>query len=171
MPQQTAIKIRRGTAANWQGMNPILMRGEPGYEVDTRRIKIGDGVKPWNELEYLAGAPSLHVGEGPPAADTGEPGHTYIDRQSGLLYGPKTASGWPAGVSLKGPKGDTGPQGVQGVQGATGAAGATGTRATRARSGRKAIPVSRDRRARPVCKGRRATPARPHRSPSPPRST
>jgi hypothetical protein len=50
------IKLRRGTAAEWTAANPVLAEGEPGYEKDTQRYKIGDGVKAWNILNYF---PSL----------------------------------------------------------------------------------------------------------------
>lgn len=53
------IKLRRGTAAEWSASQPqpdgeILKLGEPGYEKDTRRLKIGDGVTGWNNLPYFA---------------------------------------------------------------------------------------------------------------------
>lgn len=47
------IRYRRGTAAHWFSTNPTLDDGEPGYESDTRRIKIGDGVKAWRVLPYI----------------------------------------------------------------------------------------------------------------------
>ena len=49
----TTFQLRRGTAANWAKNNPILARGEPGYEIDTLRLKIGDGSTAWNELSYV----------------------------------------------------------------------------------------------------------------------
>ena len=48
------IQLRRDTAANWRAHNPILLEGEPGYEIDTKLRKIGDGVNAWNDLPYLA---------------------------------------------------------------------------------------------------------------------
>jgi hypothetical protein len=51
----TQIQIRRGSAAFWESENPILHDGEPGYERDTRRLKIGDGATHWRELPYSAG--------------------------------------------------------------------------------------------------------------------
>jgi hypothetical protein len=56
------IRLRRDTAATWTATNPILLAGEAGYETDTRRLKVGDGVAVWNALPYLdvgAGAQSL----------------------------------------------------------------------------------------------------------------
>ncbi|WP_418991740.1 hypothetical protein [Alistipes sp.] len=48
----TRFQQRRGTAARWAQVNPVLREGEIGLELDTRRIKFGDGVTPWNDLEY-----------------------------------------------------------------------------------------------------------------------
>lgn len=52
----TQIQIRRGSAAFWESENPILHDGEPGYERDTRRLKIGDGATHWRELPYSTDA-------------------------------------------------------------------------------------------------------------------
>ena len=41
------IQLRRGGAQEWQNANPILAQGELGIELDTGRIKIGDGVTAW----------------------------------------------------------------------------------------------------------------------------
>ena len=49
-----AIKIvlRNDTKDNWSGANPILAKGEIGFEHDTYKFKIGNGVSSWNGLEY-----------------------------------------------------------------------------------------------------------------------
>lgn len=47
------IRFRRGTAATWTSNNPTLSSGEPGWESDTNKIKIGDGSTAWNSLAYL----------------------------------------------------------------------------------------------------------------------
>lgn len=46
------IQLRNDTAAAWTAANPILAQGEIGIETDTRLIKVGDGVNPWNDLQY-----------------------------------------------------------------------------------------------------------------------
>lgn len=46
------IAIRVDTAANWAAANPTLVAGEQGYESDTKRRKVGDGVTAWNSLPY-----------------------------------------------------------------------------------------------------------------------
>jgi len=51
----TKIQLRRDLAANWTGTNPVLAQGEPGVELDTRQMKIGDGISAWNDLAYAAG--------------------------------------------------------------------------------------------------------------------
>jgi hypothetical protein len=49
------IQLRRDTAANWTSINPILSQGEPGYEIDSRKIKYGNGSSVWNDLPYFKG--------------------------------------------------------------------------------------------------------------------
>jgi len=46
------IQLRRDGAQQWANVNPILAQGELGIEIDTSRIKIGDGVTAWNSLRY-----------------------------------------------------------------------------------------------------------------------
>lgn len=46
------IQLRRGSAQEWSNVNPTLAIGELGIEIDTGRIKIGDGVTSWNSLKY-----------------------------------------------------------------------------------------------------------------------
>lgn len=47
------VSWRRGTRAQWTLTNPVLAAGEPGYETDTRRVKVGDGRHPWADLTYI----------------------------------------------------------------------------------------------------------------------
>lgn len=47
------FRLRRDTAFRWLNKNPILDVGEPGFENDTGRLKIGDGYKTWTELGYF----------------------------------------------------------------------------------------------------------------------
>ena len=46
------IQIRRDLAANWTSANPILAQGEFGYELNTGKMKIGDGSTAWISLPY-----------------------------------------------------------------------------------------------------------------------
>lgn len=52
------IILRRGTAAQWALVNPILDSGEEGHETDTNKRKVGDGVTAWNALPYFGGSSS-----------------------------------------------------------------------------------------------------------------
>ena len=47
------IKVRRGTAAQWTSSNPVLAAGEPGHELDTGKLKVGNGTSTWSELPYF----------------------------------------------------------------------------------------------------------------------
>jgi len=46
------IQFRRGTAAEWTGVDPTLAEGEMGIETDTNLFKIGNGNDIWTELPY-----------------------------------------------------------------------------------------------------------------------
>ncbi len=46
------IQFRRGTSTEWVASNPVLSQGEPGYETNTKKFKIGDGLTHWNNLPY-----------------------------------------------------------------------------------------------------------------------
>ena len=50
----TQIKLRRDTSANFTSANPILGVGEPAYETDTKKLKIGDGTTAYTQLEYFS---------------------------------------------------------------------------------------------------------------------
>lgn len=57
--QQPSRRYRRlrhpsFTAAIWTANNPLLQRGEFGSEIDTGKLKVGDGVTYWNDLGYVA---------------------------------------------------------------------------------------------------------------------
>lgn len=56
MPRSVLLEFRRDTAANWTAANPTLASGEPGWETDTNKLKIGDGATAWNALGYFGGA-------------------------------------------------------------------------------------------------------------------
>jgi hypothetical protein len=62
------ILVRRDTAANWASplVNPVLGDGEMGYEKDTGKMKIGDGVRRWNQLSYFPPIPAVVFDGGSP---------------------------------------------------------------------------------------------------------
>ena len=55
----TKIQLRRDTAANWSANNPTPSAGEPCFETDTGKLKIGDGATAYNNLAYQGGGDSL----------------------------------------------------------------------------------------------------------------
>ncbi|RFS23495.1 hypothetical protein DVR12_10810 [Chitinophaga silvatica] len=71
---------------------------------------------------------TIYAGEGVPANSVGQLGDYYLDKNTGILYGPKKSSGWDALISLKGDKGNTGAQGTKGEKGDKGDTGAQGTK-------------------------------------------
>jgi hypothetical protein len=103
------IQFRRDTASAWSTVNPILSQGEAGYEFDTGRFKVGNGLSPWNSLPYSSGV-------------TGPTGPS-VTGPTGPTGAASTVTG-PTGPL--GPIGPTGAQGITGPTGATGAIGATG---------------------------------------------
>ena len=49
----TRILSRSDTSVNWSTVNPILAKGEIGFDTTNGKNKIGDGVTPWNNLQYF----------------------------------------------------------------------------------------------------------------------
>ena len=83
----TTFRLKRGTAARWAEVNPILDQGEPGFVYDTNRLKIGDGVTHWNDLPYIDGKREVgdydYVSEFPAV---GESGIIYKAEKEQSLY-------------------------------------------------------------------------------------
>jgi hypothetical protein len=77
------IQSRNDIATNWTSENPILLKGELGIELDTRRVKIGTGITAWNDLLYATVTP-----EQVEALDRGDM-HTDLFATS-----PEAAQGW-----------------------------------------------------------------------------
>jgi hypothetical protein len=61
MAGNTLYQARRDTAATWTSTNPTLAAGEPGYETDTFKLKIGDGSTAWTSLAYFVIFPSIQA--------------------------------------------------------------------------------------------------------------
>lgn len=121
------IQFRRGTASEWNLANPILSQGEAGFETDTGRFKVGNGLTPWNSLVYSSGVtgptgptPTVTVG----TTTTLNPGVNASVANSGTATAAILNFGIPQGAT--GPQGAIGPTGPIGPQGITGPTGATG---------------------------------------------
>lgn len=52
---KTTFQLRRGRYDEWIKENPILSEGEPAFEIDTFRLKIGDGKTAYQILPYIGG--------------------------------------------------------------------------------------------------------------------
>lgn len=144
------FKLRRDIAADWTSINPVLSAGEPGVELDTGKVKIGNGVQSWTDLPYFLDEVDVAalvtqlieeaVLEGVPgpagksayqvAVDNGFVGTEAAWLAS--LVGPQGATGAQGQQGIQGepgpqgPAGEEGPQGIQGVPGADGADGVDG---------------------------------------------
>lgn len=83
---QSRIVIRNDLAINWTNVNPVLLKGEFGIEVDTRKFKVGNGVKPWNELLY-ASATNLRLNNNDPTvSDVTDLGVMWLNITSGDVF-------------------------------------------------------------------------------------
>ena len=120
------ITLRRDTSANWITNNPVLLLGEPGYETDTARMKIGDGSTLWNVLNYTqAIGPTGNIGPTGDIGPTGIQGETGPQGDIGPT-GPQGDIGLTGGQGPTGSQGDIGPTGPQGDIGPTGPQGDIG---------------------------------------------
>lgn len=51
---KTTFKLRRGEAQEWENKNPTLAEGEPAFEVDTGKLKIGTSDnQPFHDAKYI----------------------------------------------------------------------------------------------------------------------
>ena len=90
------IVLRQDTAANWTKYNPLLLNGEFGFEEDTDKLKLGDGVHKWRAdgPTPQGGAPDRpqRMGPaGPSALAAGVAGR--FDRPSESTWAPTGESG------------------------------------------------------------------------------
>lgn len=57
------MKQRSDTSVNWSASNPVLLAGEIGYDETVDMIKIGDGTKAWNDLDYIYVGETIQPGD------------------------------------------------------------------------------------------------------------
>lgn len=62
------IQLRRDTTANWENINPVLADGEPGYDINTNEVRVGDGSTEWTGLSGNV----IGTGGGGGGASTGD---------------------------------------------------------------------------------------------------
>lgn len=63
------LLIRNDLAATWTSANPVLLKGEMGIEIDTKKFKFGDGSTPWNTLPYSSSQLAVTNENAPTATD------------------------------------------------------------------------------------------------------
>lgn len=148
---QQRLQFRRDTSIRFSTINPILADGEPAYEIDTGKWKIGDGVLEYTALSYMAedgpqgpagpsGPASTVPGPQGPAGPAGPAGPmgTVNTLTIGTVTAGNLADATITGIAPAqvlnlvlpkgdaGPKGDKGDQGLQGTQGIQGNQGPQG---------------------------------------------
>ena len=52
-PKNRPLQFKRGSAHAFRKANPILLNGEPAYEWDTKKMKVGDGKTRYMNLPYI----------------------------------------------------------------------------------------------------------------------
>lgn len=110
MPAITVMKFRRGTASQWTSANPTLAAGEPGFESDTKKLKIGDGSTAWISLAYASGSGGgLTVSETAPTSP--ETGSMWFSSSEGKTYVYYDSYWVEMSPAVAGPQGPEGPSG------------------------------------------------------------
>jgi len=109
-------RFSRGSAAQWAVENPVLFKGEAGYEEDTQRLKVGDGILNYVDLPYVIGGADGADGAmgrtGPPGF--GLPGE---DADQLIIPGQTGATGASGSQGVQGLQGPVGPPGLEGEEG------------------------------------------------------
>lgn len=49
------IQLKRGSTKSWRSSKNKLSAGQPGYDKNKHKIKVGDGKTPWSDLPYASG--------------------------------------------------------------------------------------------------------------------
>ena len=55
------IQFRRGNSASWKKTELKLASGQPGYDKDKHKIKVGDGESLWKDLPYASGLSAKEI--------------------------------------------------------------------------------------------------------------
>ena len=77
---KTRILLRNDTAANWEAnKTTVLKKGEIGIEIDTNKMKIGDGVTAYGKLKYFGGEAALNFEVIPTGEETDIRRRTSLD--------------------------------------------------------------------------------------------
>lgn len=97
-------QYRRGTAAQWLAANPVLGVAEPGYDIDAKGFKLGDGVTAWTSLPFVPDMTTLVANYLNKTARGAANGVASLDA-SGLVpagqLGPQLALYWQPNTAYK----------------------------------------------------------------------
>lgn len=80
------IQFRRATEPEWIRYNPILRSGEPALSTDVMKVKVGDGVTDWINLDYIDRVNDKIVFVETLDGVVGEEGQLYIKTTDGTAY-------------------------------------------------------------------------------------
>jgi len=90
MPQQ--IILRKGTAAAWTSAGSVVLAaGEPGFETDTGKFKIGNGTQAWTALPYAVGTIPVNLADLADVASTA-PSTGQVLKWNGTAWEPAADS-------------------------------------------------------------------------------
>jgi hypothetical protein len=59
MSNKARFQARRDTSSAWASVNPVLADGEVGFEKDTKRIRVGNGVSNFLSLPFFSADPGF----------------------------------------------------------------------------------------------------------------
>ena len=95
------IQFRRGAASAWTSADTTLSAGEPGFETDTGKFKVGDGSLSWTALPYAAGLESLRLQDLTNVSATAPTnGQVLTWNTDGSTWQPTTPSGGGGSVNI-----------------------------------------------------------------------
>lgn len=55
MAIKARLILRNSPTEDWESRDPVLSKGEPGYDTKEQVLKIGDGTNTWKNLKPIAG--------------------------------------------------------------------------------------------------------------------
>lgn len=83
---KTVFQFRRGLKQVWEKNNPVLAAGEPGYELDTHKVKFGDGLSAWIDLPYIGEHNIINYATHKDFPLVGNVNYIYKANEESMLY-------------------------------------------------------------------------------------
>lgn len=82
----TTFKVKRGHTDALKAQNPFLEDGEPCFDLDNGKLKIGDGIHRYDELGYIGDDNVFSAKTMLGFPSVGEPNVIYKAEESCILY-------------------------------------------------------------------------------------